>query len=427
MFRSLAVRNFRLFASNQLIKLIGTWMMVIAQDWLVLDLTNNSASALGIVMALQFIPAAVLTLAGGRLADRYDKRTILLVANGFWSTLAVVLAVIVALGAAQLWIIYVFALVMGVAQAIETPVRQAFVSELVGTSLLPNALSLSAATFNTARIVGPAIAGVGIAAIGLGPVFVVSAVASACTLIGLYRMRPDELYRTPPATSAEDRADARIRDGIRYVWHRPDLRLPLLLMGVIGMAGFNFQLTLAALAKTVFHTSAASFGLFTTALAVGALGGALAGTLRKGRPSVYLMLGAAVVFSALETLVGFAPSYWLVVGLLVVTGFFMVFYAQASNQRVQLGTDAAYRGRVMSLYVLVFLGTAPVSAPIIGWVAEHLGASASIWLGGAISLVAALIALAWELRRSGEKIRLQVRPTPRIYVAQAAPALAVTN
>jgi MFS family permease len=426
MFRSLAVRNFRLFASNQLIKLIGAWMMMIAQDWLVLSLTNNSASALGIVMALQFIPAALLTLPGGRLADRYDKRRILLYANGIWTALAVVLSVIVATGNARLWIIYLFALLMGVSQAIETPVRQSFVSELVGTSLLPNALSLSAATFNTARIVGPAIAGLGIAVLGLGPIFVVSAAATAFTMVGLFRMRPEELFRKPLATG-DDRVDARISDGIRYVWRRPDLRLPLILMGVIGMAGFNFQLTLAALAKTVFHTGPATFGLFTTALAVGALGGALAGTVRRARPSVYLMLGAATAFASLEILVGLASSYWMVVVLLVVTGFFMIFYAQASNQRVQLGTEAAYRGRVMSLYVLVFLGTAPISSPIIGWIAEHLGASASVWLGGAISLVAALLALAWQLRQSGETIRIQVRPTPRLYVAESAAALAASR
>lgn len=427
MFRSLQVRNYRLFSINQLVKLIGTWMMVIAQDWLVLHLSNDSATALGIVMALQFVPAAVLTLPGGRIADRYDKRKILLLANGLWSSLAIIFAVLVASGGAALWHVYLFALLMGVAQAIETPVRQAFVSELVGTKLLPNALSLSAAAFNSARIVGPALAGVGIALLGTGPIFLISAVASACTLFGLYRIRPEELYRADVPTG-EDRVDARIIDGIRYVWGRADLRLPLILIGVIGMAGFNFQLTLAALAKTGFHTSAASFGLFTTALAVGALGGALAGSLRKGRPSIYLILGAAVAFSICEIGVGFAPSYWTVVALLVITGFFMIFYAQASNQRMQLGTEAAYRGRVMSLYVLVFLGTAPISSPIIGWAAERFGAATSIWLGGAISLAAALVALGWQLRNAGDKLHLQVRPTPRLYVTAAPePALAAAT
>jgi MFS family permease len=418
MFRSLLVRNYRLFATGQLVKLIGSWMMFIAQDWLVLSLSGNSATALGIVTALQFIPAALLTLPGGRLADRYDKRLILLIANSCWTFLALTFSILVLVGTVQIWHIYVFALFLGIAQAIETPVRQSFVSELVGSPLLPNALSLSAATFNTARIVGPALAGVAIAAFGTGPVFLIAAVGSLSPLLGLARMSPGDLYRKelPPR---DERADARILDGLKYVWRRADLRLPMLLMGVIGMVGFNFQLTLAALAKTVFNTGAASFGLFTTALALGALGGALAGTFRKGRPSVYLMLTAAITFSLLEVFVGLVPAYWGVILLLVPTGFFMVFFAQSANQRVQLGTEADFRGRVMALYVLVFLGTTPVSSPIIGWTAEHLGAGTSIWLGGAISLVAALVALAWQLRHAGDRLEFRIRPVPKLTVSTA--------
>jgi len=417
-FQSLLVRNYRLFATGQLVKLIGSWMMFIAQDWLVLHLTDNSASALGIVTALQFVPAALLTLPGGRLADRHDKRVLLLSANGLWSVLALSFSALVLLGDVQLWHIYVFALGLGIAQAIETPVRQSFVSELVGTSLLPNALSLSAATFNTARIIGPALAGLAIAAFGTGPVFLIAAVSSLSPLLGLYRMRPAELHRKelPPW---DDRSDARILDGLHYAWKRADLRLPMLMMGIIGMSAFNFQITLAALAKTVFHTGAATFGLFTTALAVGALGGALAGTVRKGRPSAYVMLGAAIAFSAFAIGVGLAPAFWMVIILLVPTGFFMVYFAQAANQRVQLGTEAAYRGRVMALYVLVFLGTAPVSSPIVGWLAEHLGAGASIWLGAVVSLATALAGLVWQLRHANHRLELRVRPTPRLIVSQA--------
>lgn len=417
-FQSLLVRNYRLFATGQLVKLIGSWMMFIAQDWLVLHLTNNSASALGVVTALQFIPAALLTLPGGRLADRHDKRIILLSANSLWSALALSFSALMLLGDVRLWHVYVFALGLGIAQAVETPVRQSFVSELVGMPLLPNALSLSAATFNTARIVGPALAGLAIAAFGTGPVFLIAAVSSLSPLLSLYRMRPSELFRNelPPR---DDRGDARILDGLKYAWKRFDLRLPMIVMGVIGMAAFNFQITLAALAKTVFNTGAATFGLFTTALAVGALGGALAGSVRKARPSAYVMLGAAIAFSLFATLVGLAPAYWLVIVLLVPTGFFMIYFAQAANQRVQLGTEAAYRGRVMALYVLVFLGTTPVSAPVVGWTAQHLGAGASIWLGALTSLATALAGLVWQLRHSGHRLELQVRPTPRVIVSQA--------
>jgi MFS family permease len=321
-------------------------------------------------------------------------------------------------GAVRLWHVFLFALLLGVSNALETPVRQAFVSELVGASLLPNALSLSSATFNTARISGPALAGVAIAAFDVGPVFLISAVSSLAPLFGLFMMRSAELHRAE-LLPIDQRDAARVVDGLRYVAHRPDLLLPMALMSVIGMVLFNFQLTLAALAKTVFNTSAASFGLFTTALATGALVGALASGGRRSRPSVYVVIGSAFAFAVFGTLVGLAPTYWLVVAVLIPTGFFMIFFAQASNQRVQLGVDAAYRGRVMSLWVLVFLGTNPVGAPLIGWVAETYGAGVSIWMGGLISMVTAAIALAWQLRRSGGRLRLRFRPLPKVYVVHA--------
>ncbi|MDG4803350.1 MFS transporter [Micromonospora sp. WMMD980] len=415
MFQSLRVRNYRLFATGQLIKLIGVWMMFIAQDWLVLELSDNSATALGVVTALQFTPVLLLTLLSGRLADRYDKRMLLFVANAFWTVLALGMSLLVVTGLVQLWHVFAFAALLGVANAVETPVRQAFVSELVGVPLLPNALSLNAAVFNSARIVGPAVAGLAIAAVDVGPVFMVTALSSIAPLVNVVRMRPAELHRKDlPPTGERDQA--RVVDGLRYVARRPDLLLPMVVMSVIGMSLFNFQLTLAALAKTVFRTGAASFGLFSTALAVGALVGALAGTGRRSRPSVWLVLGAAVGCASFGTLVGLAPAYWMVVALLLPTGFFMVFFAQAANQRVQLGVDASFRGRVMALWVLVFLGTNPVGAPIIGWVAERFGAGASIWIGGLISLAAALLALTWQLRRSGARLRMRVLPMPRFYV-----------
>ncbi|PZF89635.1 MFS transporter [Micromonospora deserti] len=415
MFQSLQVRNYRLFASGQLIKLIGVWMMFIAQDWLVLELSDDSATALGVVTALQFTPVLLLTLLSGRLADRYDKRMLLFVANAVWTVLALAMSLLVITGLVQLWHVFAFAALLGVANAVETPVRQAFVSELVGTALLPNALSLNAATFNSARIVGPAVAGLAIAAFDVGPVFLLTALSSIAPLVNVVRMRPAELHREalPPR---DERASAKVIDGLRYVRRRPDLLLPMVMVSVIAMALFNFQLTLAALAKTVFNTGAASFGLFSSALAVGALIGALAGTGRRSRPSVWLVLGAAVACAAFGTLVGLAPAYWMVVALLLPTGFFMVFFAQAANQRIQLGTDAAFRGRVMALWVLVFLGTNPVGAPLIGWVAETYGAGASIWIGGLISLTTALLALTWQLRRSGARLRFRVLPMPRFYV-----------
>lgn len=417
-FRSLTVRNYRLFAGGQLIKLIGVWMMYVAQDWLVLELSGDSATALGLVTALQFVPVMLLTLYAGTLADRFDKRTLLMISNGAWAVLAIVQAVLVATGTIQLWHIMIFALLLGIAQSVETPVRQAFVSELVGKPLLPNALSLSAATFQTARITGPALAGVAIAALDTGPVFLVSTVMAIAPVLMQARMNPAELHR-PELPPLAEREKAKVGDGLRYVRTRHDLLLPMVMMFVIAMFGYNFQLTLALLAKTVFATGAATFGLFNTALAVGSLAGALAGTARKGRPSVYLLLAAAVAFGLLAVAVGFAPYKWLVLALLVPTGFSTVFLAQAANQRVQLGVDGAFRGRVMALYVLIFLGTAPVGSMVISWIAETFGAAASIWLGGAVSLLAAVGALIWQLRHAGDRLAFQARPTPRVRVVHA--------
>src|SRR5262245_1089187 len=216
-FRSLRVRNYRLFASGQAVSLIGTWMQMIAQDWLTLELTDNSPTALGYVTALQFVPMLLLALYGGKLADHFDKRYLLMAANAVFALLSVGLGALVVSGSAHIWHVYVFALCLGLVASVETPTRQAFASELVGTSLLPNALSLSAATFNTARIIGPAIGGLAITAFGIGPVFLINAVTYLGPLVAQYRMRPSEMYREG-LRGRGDRSAIRVRDGLSYVW-----------------------------------------------------------------------------------------------------------------------------------------------------------------------------------------------------------------
>lgn len=417
-FQSLTVRNYRLFVTGQMLKLLGSWMQVTAQDWLVLQLTDNSAQALGVVTAFQFTPTLLLTLYGGKLADRYDKRKLIIGANFVVSGLALFLGLLVATDHVTLHWIFFTAAVMGVVNAIEPPVRQSFVSEMVPQELLPNALSLSAATFNTARIIGPAIAGVAIDLVGLTPVFLVNTLAYVWPTIMILQMRTSELHRAPRATAR----DGRVREGLRYVWRRNDLRMPLLLLLVIGVAGFNFMLTLPLLAKNVFHTGASQFGLLTTALAVGALMGAFAGSGRRARPSVYVVLGAAVGFGALELVAGLSSSFLLTALLLIPTGFFMVYFAQATNQRIQLGTDAAYRGRVMAMFTLVFFGTTPMSAPLVGWIGQHLGPRVAVWGGGLLSLIIGIAALGYQLHRSGARIRLRLLPLPRFYVVTPAEA-----
>ena len=424
-FQSLQVRNYRLFAIGQLVKLIGVWMMFTTQDWLVF-LLGGTATELGIVTALQFAPVLLLTLISGRLADRYDKRKILFTANSVWFVLTVTFSILVVSGTAQLWHVYVFAAMLGVASAVETPVRQAFVSELVETPLLPNALGLSAATFNSARVIGPSIAGVAIALFDVGPVFVFSAALAVAPLVCMILLRANELHRDELVPVAE-REPARVIDGLRYVWRRPDLVLPMALMGTLAVALFNFPITLQALAKTGFNTGAAAFGLFTTALGLGSLAGALVGSNRRSRPSVYTVIIAAMVFSAFGILVGVLQVYWLVVAALVPTGFFMIFFAQAANQRVQLGTDAAFRGRVMALWVFVFMGTNPIAGPFIGWLAAHYGAGTAIWMGGVVALTVTTTALVAQLRRSGSRLLLRLRPVPRLLVVPVTPVPAVAE
>ena len=418
-FRSLQVRNYRLFATGHLVKLLGVWMMFTAQDWLVLDLSGNSPKALGFVTALQFTPVLLLTLYGGKLADRFDKRMLLMLSNGAFAVTAIIFAILVASGVVELWHVFLFAGLLGIASAIETPVRQAFVSELVELRLLPNALALSAATFNTARIGGPAIAGVAMALLDMGPVFLIATVLAIAPVFSYARMRVAELYRENPADRKVAGADARIIDGLRYVRAREDLLLPIALMAVVGMIGFNFPVTLAALAKINFEAGPSTFGLLTTALATGALGGALAGSARRGRPSAYVVLGATVAFGAFEVAVGFAPSFIVAMVLLVPTGFFSIYLAQAANHRVQMGVDTAYRGRVMALYVLVFLGTTPVGATLAGWWGERFGVPSSIWGAGLICFVTGLAALTWQLKHTGARLRLRVRPRPRLSVVPA--------
>lgn len=418
-FRSLGVRNMRFYTAGQVTKLIGVWMLFIAQDWLVLDLTDNSAKALGFVTALQFTPVLLLTLYGGKLADRFDKQRLLIMCNAVFAVIALGLGTLVATDLVQLWNVYAFAAAAGVISAVETPTRQAFWSELVEPELLPNALSLGSATFNVARLVGPAIAGVLIAVIGTGPVILVTGAMAASAVFLQMKIRPAELHRDPPGTVSA--RDARVVDGLRYVWGRPDLIMVMALVLVLGMMAFNFQLTLAVLAKTVFHTGAAAFGLLTSALAMGALAGALAAALRRARPSVYAVLIAAILFASFETVLGFAPTFWLAIVLAVPTGFFMIFFAQAANQRIQLGVDPLFRGRVMALHVLVFFGTTPVGAPLIGWIAEEFGARASIWLGGLVSLACTLLVALVQLRRSHATVLVHLRPRPHLHVSEPGP------
>lgn len=419
-FGSLSVRNYRLFATGQLTSLLGRWMQIVAIDWLVLEMSGDSGSALGLVTTFQFIPVLLLSLYGGKLADRHDKLKMLLVANSLWFVLSASLAIDVLTDSAQLWHIFVFAGLLGTINALENPIRQSFVSELVGTRLLPNALSLSAATFNSARIIGPAIAGALIAVFSTGVVIALNAFAYAAPVVCLLMMNRDQLDR-----SHRPAKDTRIREGVGYTLRRPDLVLPLVLMFLVGGLGFNFPITLALLSKAVFNTGAETFGLLTTMLAIGALGGALYSSKRRERPGPHVLIGAAAAFGALEVLVGIAPMFWTAALVLIPTGFTMTLVGQAANQRIQLGVDADHRGRVMALYVLVFMGSTPLFAPVIGWLSEVIGPRSGLWIGGAGSLLAAIAAFVVRCRMRDVKVLVSVRPRPRVRLVEPARELPV--
>lgn len=393
-FRSLSVRNFRYFTIGQVLSVTCSWMMFIAQDWLVLSMSGDSAQTLGLVTALQFAPILLLTLYAGRLADRYDKRRLLVLANIAAGLLALLLGLLLLSGGERLWHIYVFAFALGTVNAVEIPTRMSFVSEMVGAELLPNASAMSAAYFNVARIIGPAIAGVAIGSFGVVAVVLLNAFSYLATVASLLLMRPDELQRG----EARPRG-AKVVDGLRYLLRRPDLVLALTLVASIGMLGFNFQLVLPLLAKTVFHTGSASFGMLTTALAVGSLAAAFATTSRSGRPSQRLVLGAAIGFAVVETMAGLASSYVVALVLLGGTGFGSIYFAQAANHRIQLGTDPQYRGRVMALYSLIFQGSTPVGALLSGWMAERWGVRVVLWGGGLASLAVTLVLILVSARR----------------------------
>ena len=385
-FRSLRVRNYRLFASGQVVSLSGTWAQRVAQDWLVLEISPNPGLALGVTTALQFLPVLLFGLYGGLLADRYDKRRLLIWAQAVMGMLALILGVLDLTRVVQLWHVYALAFALGLASVVDTPARQSFVSELVGPDDLPNAVSLNSATFNSARIVGPAVAGVAISAVGTGWVFLGNALSYVAVLVGLLMMRTTELH---PGHRAP-RASGQLAEGLRYVRERPQLLVPLVMVFMVGTFGFNFQITLALVAKQVFRAGAGSFGLLTSMFAVGSLLGALQSARRKGLPRTRTMLGAALVFGLLEVAVGLSPSYAVMAVVLVPTGVAALTFTTTANSLVQLGSEPHVRGRVMALYVLVFLGGTPVGAPLIGLLAQAFGPRSSLLVGGAVCALSAV-------------------------------------
>jgi MFS family permease len=409
MFRSLRVRNYRLYASGQVVSLTGTWMARVTQDWLVYHLlTHDSSFALGVVTALQFIPTLALGLYGGVLGDRYSKRMVLITAQAVMAALSVLTGVLIVTHTVTLWSIFLLALLFGVASSIDMPVRQAFVVEMVGRDDLQNAVSLNSATFNTARIFGPAIAGLLIVTVGTAPSFFFNAVSYLAVIAGLLLMRRSDLHLAPTVA----RARGQLREGIAYVRNRPDLLLPIVLIGLVATFGLNFQITNALMARGVFHRGAGTYGMLSTAQACGALIGALFAARRVRRPRPHVLVMAAFVFGALEITSAFVGSYLVFLLLLVPIGASAITLATACNSTVQLGAAPYMQGRAMALYITVFAGGAPLGSLVVGWIGGAFGPRPALIFGGVVSALAAVGCAAVYIRTQHVELRLRERLLP---------------
>ncbi len=410
-FRSMTVRNFRLYFVGQLISATGTWMQAIAQIWLVLQLTDSGV-ALGLTTALQFTPMLIAGAWGGVVADRVDRRRLLIATQVGSGLLALVLGVVTAAGVVELWMIYVLALLLGVVTALDNPARRAFVVEMVGTEHVANAVSLSSALFTAARIFGPALAGVIIALAGASWCFFANSASYLAAIAAFLLMRRDEFF---PATRVP-RAPGQLREGFRYAWSTPAVRIPLLMTGVIGTLAFNSQVVLALLARRTFGGDAGTYGALYAVLSVGAVIGALVAAHERHATRRFLLLAAAA-YGVLLLLAAAAPTLALELVVLVPTGAAGVAFVAMANGVLQTSTDPAMRGRVMALFSVAFLGTTPIGGPIVGWISEALGARAGLAVGGVAAAATALAVWLWERARAAPSLD---QPADQPPIARAA-------
>jgi MFS family permease len=387
-FRSLRSFNFRLWTAGGVVSNVGTWMQRVAQDWLVLtQLTHHNASALGIVMGLQFAPQLLFLPWTGSAADRLNQRKLLMLTQATMGVLALVLGVLTIAGVVRLWQVYVFAFLSGSAAALDAPVRQTFVAEMVGDADLPNAVALNSTSFNAAQMIGPAVAGLLIARVGIGWAFLLNGLSFAAVLISMSFFRLSELQ----ASARAHRTTSGFLEGLRYVWRKPDLRAILIMLFLIGTFGLNFPIFISTMAVNVFHSDARGFGLLSSIMAMGTLSGALFAASRQ-KPSLASLLAGAGVFGLGCTLAALAPGYWWFGAALVVIGAAGLTFTNGTNSIMQLSTEPAMRGRVMALRVGIALGGTPIGAPIVGWVANHFGPRWALGIGAGAGFTAALVA-----------------------------------
>ncbi len=399
-FRSLSIYNYRMWASGAIVSNIGTWMQRTAQDWLVLThLTNNNATALGIVMALQFGPQFFLLPVNGFAADYFDRRKLLIATQASMGLLALGLGLLVLFDAAKLWHVYVFALLFGCVTAFDTPARQTFVSELVSEKDISNAVALNSTSFNTARMIGPAVSGVLIGTIGTGWVFMINAVSFGAVLLSLMMIKKGQLHLRDKVKFSR----SGLADGFRYIAGRPDLKTILLMFFLIGTFGLNFPIFISTMAVSVFHADAHEYGILTSIMAVGSVTGALLSAGRDVPRTGFLFLGT-FVFGAGFILAAFMPHYLLFGLALAIIGISAQTFTTTALSAVQLLTEANMRGRVLAILFAISWGGTVIGAPIVGRVADIFGARWSLSVGAASGLLAAAAGLYYIIRYKNFKI-----------------------
>jgi MFS family permease len=402
-FRSLKGFNYRLWAGGAIVSNVGTWMQRIAQGWLVLtQLTHNNATAMGVVMALQFGPHLLLLPLTGFAADHFDRRRLLIGTQAAMGALAFGLGILTIAGLVQLWHVYAVAFLLGCVTAFDSPARHTFVAELVGEADLSNAVALNSTSFNAARMIGPAIAGTLIAAVGSGWVFLINAASFVAVLGSLALLRVGELHIQTRAV----RTRGSFLEGFRYVWKRPDLKAILLMLFLIGTFGLNFQIFISTMSVTVFHAGASQYGFLMSIMAIGTIAGALLAA-RREQPRFALLLVGAAIFGAGCALAAMAPNAFLFGAALVIIGVSALTFTNSTNSLMQLSTEPAMRGRVLAIRLAIALGCTPIGAPIVGWVADRFGPRWALGIGAASGLAAAIVGIRYLVTYRHLRVRIE--------------------
>lgn len=407
-FVSLTVRNYRIFAAGHFIAVIALWMQRIAQDWLVLQL-SGSVTAVGVTVALQFLPSLFLGPWAGMMADRFAKRRILMLCQSVAAVLAAALAVLALTGRIEVWHVYAIALALGLVTVLDQPARQVFVNELVGPVYLRNAISLNSTIFQLGGLIGPAVAGILLGAVGAGWAFAGNAVACCSTVTMLLVLRKDELHTTPPAAKRK----GMLKEGLRYALAKPTIYWPWLMAGFVSVFAMSLPVLLAAFADHVYDVGAGGYGLLNALVALGALAGAITSARRRELRLRSVMLGAGM-YGLMLCLGAAAPSMVWFGAAMVLAGFWCLMFLTAANQLVQVSANMGIRGRVMSLYIMVLIGGQAIGGPLMGWLAEHVDPHTAILISGGVPALAAASVAVLLARRGQLMLRVDLRSRRRL-------------